>query len=232
MKRQYVMRVLLTGLLVFAFYLPQAYGFTNPFELCTTGPGTLVTGDTLTFNGLTYRVVVGTAGNDTLYGLNDPNTSERDVIWGLDGDDVLHGGNGDDILCGGPGADTLWGEAGNDTLWGDIGNDTLHGGDGSDRLDGANGDDFLYGEGGDDSDRITISSGVTAGLYGGDGNDWMSGGDGNDWLAGQNGNDTMFGDKGDDEMGGGPDYDTIDGGSGKDACEAEVVSHCEKPLFP
>src|SRR3990172_2326777 len=98
-------------------------------DLCANGPGTLVTGDLYTFNGLTYKVVVGTEGNDTLNGFDDQtNASERDILWGLGGNDTLNGGNGDDILCGTSGADTLNGNSGNDSLLGGADNDQLNGG--------------------------------------------------------------------------------------------------------
>jgi len=230
MKTRIMMTGVFTGALIVTLYLAPAYADTRDF--CFNGPGTVVTGDTITFNGLTYRAVVGTDGNDTLSGFDDPTTSERDVIWSLAGNDVVSGGNGDDILCGISGADTLYGGPGDDSILGASESSFLYGGDGSDHLHGLGGADTMYGEGGDDYDRIFIASGDLAGMYGGAGNDWMSGGDGKDWVVGQNGDDTIYGDKGEDEIGGGPDYDVLDGGQNKDKCEGEVEHSCEAPLFP
>ncbi|MBC7377662.1 MAG: putative Ig domain-containing protein, partial [Burkholderiaceae bacterium] len=57
--------------------------------------------------------MVGTQGNDTLYG-----GAGQNLIQGLGGDDYLVGGSGDDVLQGGEGVDTVEGEGGDDTLSG------------------------------------------------------------------------------------------------------------------
>ena len=67
----------------------------------------------------------GGTGNDTIYGLGGP-----DVIFGNSGNDRLYGGRGDDRLYGGPGTDTIYGNSGDDTLGGGPGKDVLSGGPG------------------------------------------------------------------------------------------------------
>lgn len=104
----------------------------------------------------TFKVIVGTAGDDDLSGGDG-----GDKIKGLDGNDfiqaksgadVVFGGRGSDSLYGGglffdpnDGADTLHGDAGNDALYGNVGDDLLFGGSGDDGLDGGVGDDRLDG---------------------------------------------------------------------------------------
>ena len=71
-------------------------------------------------------------------------------------------------------------------------------------LYGGDGNDFLDGGRGDDS------------LFGGNDNDTLYGGDGNDDLHGQVGDDTEAGGFGDDQVDGGPGNDTLLGGFGND----------------
>lgn len=98
-------------------------------------------------------ILVGTAGNDTLYG-----TAGRDLLLGLAGNDLLRGGPGDDLLCGGDGVDWLQGLTGNDYLAGGPGNDVLNGGGGDyDQLHGDAGNDVLLD--GDGLAAITGDSG-------------------------------------------------------------------------
>ena len=139
---------------------------------------------------LGYNVILGTDGNDTLFGSDD-----RDAMLGLAGNDRLHGRDADDLLCGGTGSDRLFGQNGNDTLNGDAGNDRLHGG---------RGDDVLNGDAGNDR------------LFGGNQADTLNGGEGNDRLYGANGEDVLNGDAGDDRLYGGNQADTLDGGSDRD----------------
>jgi hypothetical protein len=75
------------------------------------------------------QVVVGTEGNDILYG-----GSGNDLLCGFGGDDVLYGGSGNDILVGGLGADQLYGESGGDTLYGDAFDTVLDGGTGRNQV--------------------------------------------------------------------------------------------------
>lgn len=90
--------------------------------------------------------IYGGEGDDTIYGGDDD-----DIIYGGEGNDVLHGNNGNDILHGGDGDDVLYGTSGNDILLGGNGNDFLHGGYGSDTLiDGQAGIDEYLGSAGND----------------------------------------------------------------------------------
>jgi len=103
--------------------------------------------------------VIGSAGNDT--------------IWGGDGLDSLSGGAGNDSITGDAQADILSGGDGNDALVGGADNDSLSGDDGNDILTGSAGDDTLLGGAGDDMFNV----GGT-----GDGNDSVDGGSGSDTI--------------------------------------------------
>lgn len=91
------------------------------------------------------RVIVGTAGDDTLAG-----TERRDFVYGRAGADTIAGNGGSDLLFGQRGGDTVSGDDGRDLLWGGPGNDTLEGGAGPDELDAGRGADSLEGGPGDD----------------------------------------------------------------------------------
>lgn len=73
--------------------------------------------------------ILGTAGNDDLFGNNRSNK-----LSGRLGDDFLRGGGGGDKLNGNDGDDTLRGFDGTDILSGGIGKDTLYGGLDRDRF--------------------------------------------------------------------------------------------------
>lgn len=88
--------------------------------------------------GATKAVIVGTPGDDTLWG-----TSSADVMDGKAGNDTLHGRAGNDVLYGNRGDDTLHG-GGNDVLYGADGADSIWGGLGSDVEYGGPGDDSLH----------------------------------------------------------------------------------------
>jgi Ca2+-binding RTX toxin-like protein len=104
--------------------------FTNPgqtanqIERVEFADGTSWTNIDLSARAL---VVNGTAGNDTLSGLNAFN----DTLLGGAGNDSLSGGDGDDVVDGGEGNDTLDGGRGADTLRGGAGDDILGGAAGS-----------------------------------------------------------------------------------------------------
>ena len=117
----------------------------------------------------------GTDKNDSL------NTTQHNIVFGLDGNDNLAGGTDNDLLYGGAGNDTLFGYNGNDRLDGGAGNDILDGGNGNDTLLGGTGNDSLSGDEGDDR------------LEGGEGNDILIGGAGHDTLIGGAGNDRLSG---------------------------------------
>lgn len=91
------------------------------------------------------KVIVGTAGDDTLVG-----TDRRDFIHGKAGNDTLAGNGGSDLLFGGRGHDTVSGDDGRDFGWGGPGNDTLEGGAHGDVLYAGHGVDTLEGGGGND----------------------------------------------------------------------------------
>ncbi|MDH5723680.1 MAG: Ig-like domain-containing protein, partial [Alphaproteobacteria bacterium] len=118
---------------------------------------------------------VGTAGDDTIIGIEYVTTG-KDSIWGGDGNDILIGGLGDDSLFGENGNDILRGGFGNDSLYAGTGNDELYGGDGNDYLN-ANvtnpGSNILSGGAGDD---VLVSSKNRDILDAGLGNDTVIGG--------------------------------------------------------
>src|SRR5262245_59584845 len=64
--------------------------------------------------------LVGTAGNDAIYGYPKHGLPEadtgNDMLSGLGGNDSLFGGGGNDLLIGGPGADFFSGGTGIDTV--------------------------------------------------------------------------------------------------------------------
>lgn len=125
-------------------------------------------------------VTLGTSGDDVISGV----TSDREFIFGFDGNDTIDGGAGNDVIFGG---------SGNDRLKGGEGNDAIHGGAGSDTIEGENGNDLLTG---------------------GDGNDILRGGAGDDNLYGDAGNDRLLGGLGNDFLNGGVGIDTFTGGDG------------------
>jgi len=115
------------------------------------------------------KLLTGTSGNDTIYGLdgNDRIITDDgdDIVDAGDGDDEvngyqgvgsayifypatgikkIHGGNGNDFIVGGSSNDELFGDAGIDVLYGRNGNDILDGGEGADYMDGGSGNDIYY----------------------------------------------------------------------------------------
>jgi Ca2+-binding RTX toxin-like protein len=165
-------------------------------------------------------IIVGTRGNDTLYG-----GGGDDEIWGVAGADVIDGGSGDDIIWSGTpkyddtaadwGGDELDGGTGNDQIFGGIHDDIIEGGDGLDALYGGGGKDTIHG--GDDTDWILgeeggdelYGDGGSDQLYGGPGTDVLWGGQGSDWLDGGPHTDTLVGGSGGDVLIGGSGYDTF-----------------------
>ncbi len=104
---------------------------------------------TRSVNSEAARLVVGTAGDDWLWGSSSADQmaggAGQDQLIGEAGRDLLQGQGGNDVLRGGTDEDQLWGNAGNDVLFGNAGNDTLEGGVGHDHLLGNLGDDVLVG---------------------------------------------------------------------------------------
>ncbi len=177
------------------------------------GPGAPVALAAEHFAEGSFRVRVGTAGQDTLLA-----AASGQEVFGLAGNDRLSGQDGADRLVGGEGADTLLGAAGTDQLWGGAGNDSLDGGEGDDEL-------FVEGPGIEDQDGIFAANTLAGGagndsLWGADGRESLDGGTGNDWLYGGVGLDTLFGGEGADTILGGDGADFITGGPGADSIDA------------
>lgn len=91
--------------------------------------------------------------------------SERDSLFGGEGNDTIAGGFGDDLLVGDSGDDIIMGGGGNDDLSGGDGRDTLMGEAGVDRLNGGREVDYVDGGLADDitawasADGIDVSDG-------------------------------------------------------------------------
>ncbi|MEZ5918806.1 MAG: M10 family metallopeptidase C-terminal domain-containing protein, partial [Alphaproteobacteria bacterium] len=157
----------------------------------------------------------GDAAGDTLIDIENVTgsdvASQRDSLWGDNGDNVLRGLAGADFLEGGVGADVIDGGAGWDTArytrsasgvqinletnintGGDAQGDTLFG------------IEALYGSSHNDT------------LVGGAGNDVLNGGAGNDTINGGGGNDILKGESGEDVLAGGDGQDTLYGGADAD----------------
>jgi Ca2+-binding RTX toxin-like protein len=129
--------------------------------------------------GTTEATIVGTSGDDTLFG-----TPERDVIQARRGRDLIKGLGGHDLICGARGSDTIRGGDGSDDLFGDRGADRVKGGPGDDDLDGDMGRDKLFGQG--DEDTLTAGwAGTEFGHNAGDGvRDDLDGGTESDMCTG------------------------------------------------
>jgi Ca2+-binding RTX toxin-like protein len=178
-----------------------------------SGPGGAVALDASSFAPGTFRVLVGTAGADTLAA-----AAGGQEVFGLAGHDWLVGGAGQDRLLGGEGNDTLLGGGGADQLWGGAANDWMEGGAGDDEI-------FVEGPASEEVDglfaRNTVSGGAGAdSLWGSDGRESLDGGDGADWLYGGVGADTLVGGPGDDTIIGGDGGDLIAGDGGADSIDA------------
>jgi len=104
------------------------------------------------------------------------------------GDDIVVGSRFGDYLAGAAGWDWIDGGDGDDTIEGGDGNDVLLGGDGRDRLVGGAGDDYLVSGAGDDNPW----NGVSAGMFGGAGNDTIVFNGGVDGGFGEDGDDTFL----------------------------------------
>ncbi len=206
--------------------------------------GNYVVGDglnnTIDTTALPNSGAAGLNGNDRIYSAN---ASIGNTFEGGQGADniffigaasgSLYGGDGNDLVSGGDGQDAMYGGEGDDWLGGNWQSatttdaDSLYGGGGRDALFGDGGDDVIYGGAGDDKGQIATASPdtvtdnlvdftVNAGLYGGDGNDYLDGGAGDDFIDGGNGNDQAFGGSGADEIKGFAGNDELHGGGGDD----------------
>jgi Ca2+-binding RTX toxin-like protein len=177
----------------------------------------------------------GSAAGDTITG-----TSERDRIFGGDGDDTLFGGSRFNEMFGGNGNDTIFGGSanggnGDDLIIGSESNGVMVGGEGHDTLDLSldatwRNIDLITGKSlvtidGEELNRIRerfkgfetllLGAGNDKGL-GTDGNDTLSGGNGDDTLEGRGGDDRILGGKGDDWLADGSGTDRLAGGAGAD----------------
>ena len=92
-------------------------------------------------------VVYGTAGDDVI---DLRNTNQAQIVMGLAGNDTLYAGNSGDCLVGGEGNDHLYGNNAADILIGGFGDDHLEGANGPDTLDGGPGNDECIGGNGPD----------------------------------------------------------------------------------
>ncbi|MCW5586304.1 MAG: M10 family metallopeptidase C-terminal domain-containing protein [Chromatiales bacterium] len=170
-----------------------------------------------------YYAMYGAAGNDVLGSSHGGNVyveaglgHDLVFILGALGVATFYGGDGNDFMVGRILNDSLYGGADNDLLIGGsvasaisgmpivqntseaTGNDMLDGGPGTDACYGFDGNDTILGGEGNDSGSISlIYYGdpflARAGLFGGDGNDYIDGGRGNDWIDGGHGRDTLVG---------------------------------------
>ncbi|MBD2497909.1 calcium-binding protein [Nostoc sp. FACHB-280] len=106
-------------------------------------------------NGVYYPALVGTDGDDRIFGL-----AGNDIIEGRAGNDLIRGGDGVDYLSGGDGNDTIIGDRGNDTFVGGYGNDRLiwNNGDGSDRISGNSGYDVVEVNGAGVGDNFRLQA--------------------------------------------------------------------------
>jgi Ca2+-binding RTX toxin-like protein len=116
---------------------------------------------------------MGTEEDDVIIGCShlEPQCSQGNFLFGLEGDDSLQGSTADDWI---------FGDAGNDELTGADGNDKLFGGSGKDILQAGFGGDFLYGGPGNNE------------LYAGPGDDVLIGGKGSDYFDCGDGYDTII----------------------------------------
>ncbi len=181
------------------------------------GTDTLISMDTIQFNGLpALNLVFGTNGNNA-------------------GGGSVNGGNGADLLLGLAGNDTINGNLGADVLVGGAGNDTLNGGAGNDTAVfsgplsaygfslNAGGNLVVTDNRGGSPDGVDTLNSIqniqfgsqTFGLaFGDNGNDAVNGGTGADLLFGFNGNDELDGGAGVDRMTGGAGFDDFNFSAG------------------
>ena len=207
------------------------------FDLELTSLGQIA-GLSVGFGGATSTVldfgigndVVGTAGNDKLYG----KSRLDDVIEGQDGNDVLVGLAGDDDLRGGEGNDVLDGGAGMDDLAGGLGDDVYvvidladtiveSPGEGSDTvlsavisLDLA---DFTGIE------NLALAGSAALSLTGDAADNRLTGNVGANTLTGNAGLDVLTGGRGRDVLTGGADADVFDFNSKLDSKKGGQRDH-------
>ena len=177
-------------------------------------------------NGSDFEVLKKGTEYDTLYGGN-----ADDELVGFAPFTSVYGGRGNDVVAaaffavsgaGNP-DNPIHGYVTFDLSSLGLGDHTtlasvVEGGDGTDVVLGSNGADVLYGGDGDDSGIINFAGleFMTAGLYGGKGDDYLDGGRGDDLLDGGTAADKLIGGDGNDTLIGGLGKDRLIGGDGAD----------------
>jgi serralysin len=170
-----------------------------------------------------FARIYGGAGNDSGHG----SQHDGDQLYGDDGDDLIVGGEFDyDAATGGSIVPFAGEPSGSDYIEGGSGRDGLYGFDGDDTIYGGDGDDSTVGTISTKSDASSVPADATnfftlikAGLYGGDGNDFLDGGRGDDSLFGGNDNDALYGGEGNDDLHGQFGDDVVAGGFGDDSVD-------------
>ena len=159
-------------------------------------------------------MVIGTTGDDVLYGhdqVNDEITAGagKDALYGLGGDDTLYGGEGNDVLVGGAGADLMVGGVGDDTYYVSSPDDTVV-------EEPSEGTDTVYASvsyalaAGTSVEFLRANAGTTGlSLTGNEFNNTLVSGVGNETLNGGNGNDVLVGGTGADVLTGGAGADVF-----------------------
>jgi Ca2+-binding RTX toxin-like protein len=147
--------------------------------------------------------VTGTAGDDILYGTDDPDTitgdTGNDKLFGFGGNDTLDGGDGSDMLDGGAGADTMTGGIGNDYYYVDDTGDivTENAGAGSDLVFTTI--DYVLPDYVERLAATDASSTYALTLVGNSLDNEIIGNNGANLIDGGNGQDIMRGNGGDDQ---------------------------------
>ena len=190
--------------------------------------------------------VLGTAGDDYLFGVNSTTAELIDGFAGNDsvnafgGNDSVYGGDGNDTLQGGSGADYVYGGNDDDLLDGGTGNDTLFGGVGNDTFIVDSTADVVNENAGEGTDSVlstvtwtlseTVENLTLTGTASVDGtgnaidnlivgnspSTGIFGSGGANRLSGLGGNDTLIGGGGADTLDGGTGADSMVGGDGAD----------------
>lgn len=155
-----------------------------------------------------FERIVGSKGNDTLVGSDDPDKTE--VFLGGLGNDLMQGLGGTDIFNEGPvanGADNIQGQAGSDivvyaerTTGVTVDLSSLQ------RNSGAPGEGDIV----DPNTNDVLGTPEVDTLIGASGPNLLVGGGGDDTLRGNGGNDTLRGDRGVDSLFGGAGVDLLD----------------------
>jgi Ca2+-binding RTX toxin-like protein len=148
-------------------------------------------------------------------------TSPENIESDASDKDTLYGGEGDDQIFGNQDDDLIFGDSGNDTIRGNQGNDTLSGGEGNDLVRGGQNDDSISG--GDGSDTLLGGRVGNDTILGGSGDDLLRGFKGEDRLYGGIGNDTLRGGEGNDLLSGDTGFDQLVGGAGSDTFRIETI---------